>query len=160
MESSGRDDSRPTPAEELASIEQVRREVAGALVVPPGYDLTAGTAAGLNVAAVGLVLGEGPAWRIAAGIVLLVVALVALGWSVRRFRGANGAWVSGLRAGRTLPLSIAGAGVQCLLGFVAAFAAVAAGWWWLGIVLAPVELVVFVLVSRRWMRVYRAEHGA
>jgi len=129
-------------------------------VVPRGYDVTAGTAAGLNVAAVGLVLGGEPVWRFAVGIALFVVAMTALGWSVRRFRDANGAWVSGLRRGRTLPTSLVGAAAQLILGFVAAMAAVAVGWWWLGLVLAPVQLAVFVIVSRRWMTVYREEHGA
>lgn len=147
-------------ATELAAIDEVRRDVAGSLVVPRGYDLTAGTASALNVAAVGLVLGGDPRWRVVVGVVLLAMSLTALGWAVRRFRDANGAWVSGWRAGRTMPTTVAGSAVQVVLGFAAATAAIAAGWWWLGIVLAPVQLVVFVVVSRRWMTVYRTEHGA
>lgn len=159
MESSSQHDDVEAAALDLASIEQARREFAGSLVVPRGYDLTAGTAAGLNVAAVGLVFGVEPTWRVIVGIVLLVIALIALGWSVRRFRRANGAWVSGLRAGATFPTTLVGAAIQCVLGFAAAMAAVAAGWWWLGLVLAPVQLLAFVVTSRRWMAVYRAEHG-
>nr|MCW2728844.1 hypothetical protein [Aeromicrobium sp.] len=147
-------------ASELASIDEARRAFAGSLVVPRGYDLTAGTATGLNVAAVGLVFAGGPTWRAILGVALLVVAMAALGWSVRRFRDANGAWVSGLRRGRTMRVTLVGAAIQAVLGFAAALAAVAAGWWWLGLLLAPVQLVAFVVTSRRWMTVYRAEHGA
>lgn len=147
-------------ASDLASIEETQRAVAGSLVVPRGYDLTAGAASGLNVAAVGLVFGGAPVWRTAAGVVLLVLAVVALGWSVRRFRDANGAWVSGFRRGRTVRVTLAASVIQAVLGFAAAMAAVAADWWWLGIVLAPVQVAAFVVTSRRWMTLYRAEHGA
>lgn len=160
METSNRsEDGGETAAHDLASIDEARREFAGSLVVPKWYDLTSGTAAGLNVAAVGLVFGGAPAWRVIVGIALFVVSMAALGWSMRRFRDANGAWVSGLRKGRTFRTSAVGGGVQMLLGFAAAMAAVAAGWWWFGLILAPVQVIVFILVSRRWMTIYRDEHG-
>jgi hypothetical protein len=152
-------DDRDASAE-LASIDGARRDFAGSLVVPRWYDSTVGVAAGANVAAVGLVLGDGPTARRLAGVALFMVAMAAIGWSVRRFRAANGAWVSGLRAGPTAWVTAVGSTIQVVLGFVAAMAAIAAGWWWLGLVLAPLQVVSFVVTSRRWMDVYRAEHGA
>ena len=147
-------------ASELAAIDEARRDFAGSLVTPRWYDGTVGVAAGSNVAAVGLVLAEGSMAGRLAGVALLVVAMAAIGWSVRRFRAANGAWVSGLRAGPTARVTAVGSTIQVVLGFVAAMAAIAAGWWWLGLVLAPLQVVSFVVTSRRWMDVYRAEHGA
>ena len=145
---------------QLAAIDVARRDFAGSLVTPRWYDGTVGVAAGANVAAVGLVLAEGSMARRLAGVALLVVAMAAIGWSVRRFRAANGAWVSGLRAGPTARVTAVGSTIQVVLGFVAAMAAIAAGWWWLGLVLAPLQVLSFVITSRRWMDVYRAEHGA
>lgn len=153
------DEGGEMAARDLASIDEARRGFAGSLVVPKWYDLTSGTATGLNVAAVGLIFGGSPAWRVILGVALFAAAMAALGWSMRRFRDANGAWVSGSRKGRTFRTSAVGGGVQMILGFAAAMAAVAAGWWWLGLILAPVQVIVFVFVSRRWMRIYREEHG-
>lgn len=148
-----------TPADDLTVADGARREFAGSLQVPRGYDLTAGIGAGLFVAAEGLIWHGGSAWRQLVGAAMFLLGAAALGWSVRRFRDLNGAWVSGLRAGATRRVAMIGGAVQAGLMVAAIVAVAAAGWWWFSFVLAPIGVVSFIVGSRWWMTVYRTEHG-
>lgn len=153
-------DPEQSPADALRDLDMARSDFAGSLVVPRGYDTTAGAAAGVLVAAIGLMTSTGSSMRTAIGSLLAVTAFAALGWSVQRFKMLNGAWVSGWRSGDTTPLTVAGAVLTMALMAIALVAATTRDWWWVGLVLAPVQMIAFIVVSRRWMVIYRREHGA
>ena len=145
-------------AADLRTVDEARSQVVRDIVCPPGFEAVAATAAGLNVAGVGLLLGGTVAMQVI-GLVFVLVGAAAVGWSARRFRDANGVWVSGYRRGGTRPTTMVFGAVQVLAISATAAAALALGWWWVGIALAPLLMVAFVVVNRRWMRLYRAEVG-
>lgn len=147
-------------ADDLRDLDEARRDFAGSLVVPRGYDTIAGAASGLLVAAIGLITSTGSSMRTTVGSLLAVTAFAALGWSVQRFKMLNGAWVSGWRSGDTTSLAAAGAAVTMVLMVIAMVASSTTDRWWVGLALAPLQMVAFIVVSRRWMVIYRREHGA
>lgn len=146
-------------SELLRQAGKERSELARGLTVPRGYDLTlgAGVAALVTVVAVSRAI---EAWW--AALLLAAVALVfgvAGALQVRRFRELNGAWVSGLRSGRTR-VATAVAVVAITAGFLGAIVAAGAGRWLLVAAIAAASGLAYGGASRWWMYIYRSEHGA
>lgn len=145
--------------ESMNRAEQARSELARGLVVPRGYDLTlgAGVAALVAVVAVSRVIGAWWATALLAAVALVFGAAGAL--QVRRFRELNGAWISGLRSGRTR-VATALAVIAITAGFLGATVAAGAGRWLLVAVIAVASGLAYGAASRWWMHIYRSEHGA
>lgn len=153
-----RSDDQVSAARDLQSVEDARRDVVSDVVCPPGYELTAASSAGLNVAGVGMLLHDRVPVQVV-GLVLVLAGAAGVGWSVRRFRDANGVWINGYRRGSTRSTTVVFAAIQVLAITVAIIASLTLGWWWVGIVLAPFLMLAFVAMNRRWMRLYRTENG-
>lgn len=149
---------RAVAARDLRSVEDARRDMVSDVVCPPGYELTVAASAGLNVAGVGMLMNESVPLQVN-GLMLVLAGVAGVGWSVRRFRGLNGVWVSGYRRGSARSTTLSIVAIQMLAITVAIVSSNVAGWWWVGIVLAPFLMLLFVAGNRRWIRLYRAENG-
>jgi len=140
----------------LHDAERARQELAGDLVLPPGYDLAIGASVAFQIATsvVGLTVED--RWA----RTLLVVGVVVFGvvaWlQVVRFRRLNGVQVQGF-VSRVILGSAMTASFGYAVALVAAYAAALRDLWWLAGLAALAGGVVYVLSGRRWLRAYRQE---
>jgi len=138
----------PNPHEALASIQEARAALPGAVDYPIGYDLLYGAACGLLVAGQGM---PDP-WRfIALPIAMAGLVLIIAGW-----RKKFGWWVSGYSPKRAR--WVAFALVAVLVGLVGlSLYGRYAGPDWLWMVSGGVGFVASIAGSRLWMHVWRKE---
>ena len=138
----------PNPHEALASIQEARAALPGAVDYPIGYDLLYGAACGLLVAGQGM---PDP-WRFfALPIAMAGLVLIIAGW-----RKKFGWWVSGYSPKRARWVAF---------GLVVVFVGLVGmtlygrtvGPSWLYLVSGGIAFVAAIAGSRLWLRVWRAE---
>ena len=143
----------------LEDAERERAAFATNMRVPAGYDATVAVALGAIVVATAIGFASDAVVANVLSIAVPLLFLVAVGWQMRRFREMNGVWLSGWRRGSTLRATLVAVGIYTV-GVVGAVVAGDAGDWWLVGLIAAVVGVGYLLASRWWMRLYRAEYGA
>src|ERR1700712_3583772 len=155
--------SHPEPTAEqaraaLASIDDGRARLGSAVRSPRAGERFYAAGIVLIVFAIGI--GNAPG-RAAAPLALAGILLgsAALGWSLLRFRAANGAWVTGWRPRGARWGAAVGTCAVVVFGVLAAWAASGQRWWLFAAVCA-VAFPLSLVYSRSWMRAYLGELGA
>jgi hypothetical protein len=145
----------------LAALERSRRDVAGAVVLPAGYEIAMAAAIAVQIALAAVALAQrGPAVPLLIGGGLLVFAAMAAIQLVR-FRAANGLWL-GAFASRAVLGTAPEASQAYVVALGGALVAGTQRLWWIVAALALAGAVGYVAGGRRWLGRYREDplaHG-